>query len=157
MDLRIKFTAGTVVNKEWNLHKVSKEYLVNLVQNAFEHGQIIISDECTELIWEFDWYKWHYNKDTGNTKYQAEAGFTDDFVSAFMIWVYFILDFMGEKFRIKKTIEQQEEEESYGKLTDEERNKRYLQDLRDWKISAEDFLWWKIEWKRSEVLEKFWY
>lgn len=157
MDMRIKFTAGSMVNKEWNLHKVSKEYLVNMVQNALEHWQIIISDECTELLWELDWYKWHYNKDTGNTKYQAESWYTDDFVSAFMIAVYFILEFMWEKFRIKKTIEQINDETNYGKISDDERNKKYLQDMRDWKIKKEDFFWWRIEWTRSDVLSKFWY
>ena len=102
IDLKVRFTWQWWITKKWINHNVPKELLVNMLQNTMDHWAMIINQECQEFIEELDHYKSYYNPDTGNTKYQAEHGASDDFVSAAMIGTYFILEYMWEKFNITK-------------------------------------------------------
>lgn len=162
IDLKIKFTGQWTPNKKWNLHTVPKQFLVSITQNVFEHGSVSINQSCTELIEEMENYKGITNEQTGNTKYKAWI-WSDDFVSAMMIWMYFILEYMGEKYKIgKNEIEQLlEDEESTAHLNDEQRNRLYIAELRKGKtiqqIQKENGLAPELNFKRKDLLSKFWY
>lgn len=160
IDLKIKTAWWNKVTKTGNLHVVSKEFMVNITQNSFDHNDIIISDDCVILLNELDTYKGKYNEQTGNTKYAAEGKkSSDDFVACLMMWVYFMLEYMWEKYKIGKTRNNEVEKDGPLRLTDEERNKLYMEDLKNWKINSKEIIEWyyKPKQKRSLVLSKFWY
>lgn len=109
--LKMRFTGQGWITKKGNQHNVSKELLVNMLQNTMDHGAFVINKDCLEFLEELNHYKSYYNPDTGNTKYQAEQGFSDDFVSAAMIWTYFCLEYMWEKSNIVKNETEQSVDE----------------------------------------------
>lgn len=162
IDLKIKFTGQWTPNKKWSLHTVPKQFLVSITQNVFEHGSVSINQECIELIEEMENYKGITNDQTWNTKYKAST-WSDDFVSAMMIWMYFILEYMGEKYKIgKNEIEQLlEDNESNWSLTDEQRNRLYIAELRKWRtiadIKKQHDPWSQLSLRRRDLLSKFGY
>lgn len=162
IDMKVRFTWQWWIVRKGNEHRVPKNLLVSNMQNMLDHNWTIINQECLELIEEMDHYKWYYNADTGYTKYQAEAWASDDFVSATMIWSYFILEYMGEKYNISKndialddyapTIED--------RYHDFERT--IMEWLNSWKSVKDmmaEFNWEKQRHslKRSDILSQFWY
>lgn len=162
IDLKIKFTGQGTPQKKWSLHTVPKQFLVSITQNVFEHGSVSINQECTDLIEEMENYKGITNDQTWNTKYKAST-WSDDFVSAMMIWMYFILEYMGEKYKIgKNEIEQLlEDNENNWSLTDEQRNRLYIAELRKWRtiadIKKQHDPWSQLSLRRRDLLSKFGY
>ncbi len=130
-----------------------------------DHWALIINQECQEFIEELDHYKSYYNPDTWNTKYQAEHGATDDFVSAAMIGTYFILEYMWEKYNITKNeIEQAIDPDNNFSVNNmfDEVERIVMEGINSWKTvqqvideyngrSQRDSL------KRQDVLSQFWY
>ena len=168
IDLKVRFTWQWWITKHWINHNVSKELLVNMLQNTMDHWALVINQECLEFIEELDHYKSYYNPDTGNTKYQAEAWATDDFVSAAMIGTYFILEYMWEKFNITKNeIEQAIDPDSLGwgmSIEDmfAETEKIIMQGVNNWKtvqqvIDEYNGRSQRNSLKRQDVLSQFWY
>ena len=165
IDLKVRFTWQWWITKKWINHNVAKELLVNMLQNTMDHWALVINQECQEFIEELDHYKSYYNPDTGNTKYQAEHGATDDFVSAAMIGTYFILEYMWEKYNITKNeIEQAIDPDNDFSVNNmfEEIEKIVMEGVNNWKTvqqvideyngrSQRDSL------KRQDVLSQFWY
>jgi len=166
IDLKVRFTGQWAITKKWINHNVPKELLVNMLQNTMDHGALVINQECLEFIEELDHYKSYYNPDTWNTKYQAEAGASDDFVSAAMIGTYFILEYMWEKYNITKNeIEQAIDPEmitpSVANMFDEV-ERIVMQGVNNWKtvqqvIDEYNGRSQRNNLKRKDVLSQFWY
>ena len=166
IDLKVRFTGQWTITKKWINHNVPKELLVNMLQNTMDHWALVINQECLEFIEELDHYKSYYNPDTGNTKYQAEHGASDDFVSAAMIGTYFILEYMWEKFNITKNeIEQAIDPEMITPSIDsmfDEVERIVMQGINDWKtvqqvIDEYNGRSQRDNKKRKDVLSQFWY
>ena len=165
IDLKVRFTGQGSITKNWINHNVPKWLLVNMLQNVMDHWALTINQNCLEFIEELDHYKSYYNPDTGNTKYQAEHGASDDFVSAAMIGTYFILEYMWEKYNITKNeIEQAVDPDSNMTVNDmfEEVEKIVMQGINSWKtvqqvIDEYNGRSQRNSLKRKDVLSQFWY
>lgn len=165
IDLKIRFTGQGGITKKGINHNVPKELLVNMLQNAMDHGALIINQDCQEFIEELDHYKSYYNPDTWNTKYQAERWATDDFVSAAMIGTYFILEYMWEKFNITKNeIEQAIDPDNTFSINNmfDEVEKIIMEGVNNWKtvqqvIDEYNGRSQRNSLKRQDVLSQFWY
>ena len=165
IDLKVRFTWQWWITKKWINHNVPKELLVNMLQNTMDHGALIINQECLEFIEELDHYKSYYNPETGNTKYQAEHGATDDFVSAAMIGTYFILEYMWEKYNITKNeIEQAIDPDNDFSVNDmfKEVERIVMEGVNNWKtvqqvIDEYNGRSQRNSLRRQDVLSQFWY
>ena len=163
--LKLRFTGQWGITKKWNQHNVCKELLVNMLQNTMDHWAFLLNEECKEFIEELGHYKSYYNADTGNTKYQAEQGFSDDFVSAAMIGTYFCLEYMGEKSNIVKNETEQsvDEDETFSVewmyqkvekivMTWLNQGKTVQQIVDEYNGSSK-----RNNLKRQDILSQFWY
>ena len=165
IDLKVRFTGQGWITKKGINHNVPKELLVNMLQNTMDHWALVINQDCHEFIEELEHYKSYYNPDTGYTKYQAEHGASDDFVSAAMIGTYFILEYMGEKFNITKNeIEQAVDPDSDMTVDNmfKEVEKIVMQGINNWKtvqqvIDEYNGRSQRNSLKRQDVLSQFWY
>ena len=165
IDLKVRFTGQGGITKKGINHNVPKELLVNMLQNTMDHWALVINQDCLEFIEELDHYKSYYNPDTGNTKYQAEHGATDDFVSAAMIGAYFILEYMWEKFNITKNeIEQAIDPDNDFSVNDmfEEVERIVMEGVNNWKtvqqvIDEYNGRSQRNSLRRQDVLSQFWY
>ena len=166
IDMKLRFTWQWGINKKWINHNVPKEILVNMLQNVMDHWALVINNDCKEFIEELWHYKSYYNPDTWNTKYQAESGASDDFVSAAMIGTYFILEYMGEKFNITKNeIEQAVDPDADHMSVDDmfkEVEKIVMQGINSWKTAQQVIDEYngrsqRNSLRRQDVLSQFWY
>lgn len=163
--LKLRFTGQGWITKKWNHHNVAKELLVNMLQNTMDHGAFIINSDCKEFLEELGHYKSYYNAETGNTKYQAEQGFSDDFVSAAMIWTYFCLEYMGEKSNIVKNETEQsvDEDENFSvEWMYQKVEKIVMTGLNQWKtvqqiVDEYNGSSQRNNLKRQDILSQFWY